>query len=307
MGPRSGRLILLAVALALAGCGLQTRGGSGQVSLVISRDFGARALSSLAGPAPSRHLTIMQLLTRNVRVVPRSGGRAVQSIEGASRDTAGGHPLEWLYFVNGVLAPKGPAATPVYPGDRIWWDLHDTSVTRVVPAVVGSYPEPFVHGIDGQRLPVRVECAPTGTAACRTVIERLHAIGATPFPAALGGSEETQTLRVLVGTYRALRVDPAAATLGRGPKVSGVYARFSTAGSELQLLDADGANARGLIGHVGLVAATAFNGSAPIWLVTGTDGAGVQSAAGALQASDLEGRYAVAVEGMTDLPVPLSG
>ena len=39
-----------------------------------------------------------------------------------------------------------------------------------VPAVVGSYPEPFLHGIDGRRLPTRIECTePKSAAWCSTI------------------------------------------------------------------------------------------------------------------------------------------
>ena len=38
-----------------------------------------------------------------------------------------------------------------------------------MPAVVGSFPEPFLNGIGGKRLPVRVECTDVAGSACRTV------------------------------------------------------------------------------------------------------------------------------------------
>ncbi|HEX4106561.1 MAG TPA: DUF4430 domain-containing protein [Solirubrobacteraceae bacterium] len=291
---------LVGAGLAIAGCGPPgaTPGG---LSLTISENFGAKVLQSLARSSYSGRDNVMQLITHNLQIVPRADGREVQAIDGIAQ-TPG---KEWLYYVNGVRASKGPTKTKVYPGDRIWWDLHDTLVTSVVPAVVGSFPEPFLYGTGGQQLPLRVECAPPGAAVCNTVINRLHAIGATPFPALLGGSEETQTLRVLVGTFSELKVDPAAASLATGPSASGVYARFTSGGSQLALLGSDGAVARTLGAGAGLVAATRFDGSAPIWLITGTDAAGVQAAAGLLDAGDLDDHFAVAVQGTTPLPIPL--
>src|SRR3712207_9028518 len=100
----------------------------------------------------------MRLLQRNTRVKTRFGGGYVQAIEGLGGGRERGRPVDWFYYVNGVHAPKGAGATKVRPGDRIWWDRRDWGVTNRVPAVVGSFPEPFVHGIDGERLSTRIEC-----------------------------------------------------------------------------------------------------------------------------------------------------
>ena len=64
---------------------------------------------------------------------------------------------------------------------------HDWSQTDDVPAVVGSFPEPFVNGHRRQTLPVRVECAVVNGYACRTVTARLRALGVPAAFAALGG------------------------------------------------------------------------------------------------------------------------
>jgi hypothetical protein len=44
--------------------------------------------------------------------------------------------------------------------------------------------------------------------------------------------------------------------------------------------------------------------SPPVWLVTGATPAAVAAAAGALDPADLHDRYAVAVEGVTAVPLP---
>ena len=92
----------------------------------------------------------MSLLQRNRRVGTRFGGGFVASIDGLTGGTQGGRPVDWFYFVNGVLAPEGAAATNVHPGDHIWWDRRDWSQTNTVAAVVGSYPEPFLNGLGGK-------------------------------------------------------------------------------------------------------------------------------------------------------------
>ena len=62
--------------------------------------------------------------------------------------------------MNGIESPVGSAERPVAGGDRIWWDHRDWTDAMRVPAVVGSWPEPFLQASAGEeRLPVRVECA----------------------------------------------------------------------------------------------------------------------------------------------------
>ena len=109
----------------------------------------------------------MSLLMRNDAVSTRYGGGFVQSIDGLAGGSEGGAPVDWFYYVNGVEAPQGAAATNVHAGDHIWWDRHDWSQTDDIPAVVGSFPEPFLNGVEGKRLPVRVECAAVEGYACR--------------------------------------------------------------------------------------------------------------------------------------------
>jgi hypothetical protein len=239
--------------------------------------------------------TVMSLLMRNATVTTRYGGGFVQSVGGSSGGSAGGRSSDWFYYVNGVEAPQGAAATNVHPGDHIWWDLHDWSQTDSVPAVVGSYPEPFLNGIDGKRLPVRIECAAVSSAPCQTVSARLRALGVPAALAAIGPGDEPETLRVLVGPWTALRGDPAAHQIELGPRSSGVYARFAASGATLALLNEQGAVARTLAAGAGLVAATRYAEEAPAWVITGTDSTGVELAAHALDEATLAQHLALAL------------
>ena len=62
---------------------------------------------------------------------------------------------------------------------------------------------------------------------------------------------------------------------------------------------------RSLGAKAGLIAATAEGSSPPTWLVTGTDVAGVTDAAAALTPASLRDHFALAVQGSTQLAVPL--
>lgn len=303
---RQPALVALAVlaATVLAGCGLGAGPAPTAVDLLVTREFGSQVLYTSGTPRVSGQETVMSLLTRNVSVTTRYGGGFVQSIDGLAGGQSGGAPSDWFYYVNGVQAPKGAAETNVHPGDHIWWDWHNWSQTQEVPAVVGSYPEPFLNGIEGKRLPVRVECAPSVTHACNTVSGNLLKQGVPAAVAAIGSGGAPETLRVMVGPWINLSGDLEAQSIERGPHYSGVYAAFEERGTALALLDQDGRTVQTLHSGAGLIAATEANKEAPVWVVTGTDRSGVEAAARAFDPANLDNRFAVAVSSVGAIALP---
>ncbi len=297
---------MLAVAT-FAGCGLGPGPTPGGVRLAVSENFGTHVLGTSSAPKIEGQETVMSLLMRNYDVKTRYGGGFVESIDGHSGGTQGEGPSDWFYYVNGVEAPKGAAETNVHGGDRIWWDLHDWAQTDSVPAVVGSYPEPFLNGIEGKRYPLREECSEPSGAACATVRKRLTALGVPVALAAMSSEEEQLTLRIVVGPYSALGDSLSVHDVGLGPRYSGVYARFSANGGTLTVLDGAGRAVRTLGAGAGLVAATRYGEQAPVWLITGTNAAGAKLAADALGESALRNRFALALEPSGGAqPVPAS-
>ncbi len=155
---------------------------------------------------------------------------------------------------------------------------------------------------------MRVECAEVSGYACDTVTKRLRALGIPAAIAAIGSGGEPQTLRVEVAPWTEVRGDPAVQSIERGPRASGVYARFTGDGRMLTLLDRDGRTARTLTAGAGLIAATRNSDDVPVWVVTGTDGAGVEHAAKAFEEAMLQDRFAVAVTTLgAGLSVPDAG
>ncbi len=289
--------------VALSGCGL----GAGSspdapVGLSVTRDFGTTSLVERPDANVTGADTVMRVLNRNAKVTTRFGGQFVQSIDGVSGGRRDGRPVDWFIYVNGILTDQGAGAIDVHGGDRVWWDHHDWGVTPDVRAVVGSYPEPFVHGTGGKRLPVRVECADPGSEPCEAVADKLLALKIPIGRSNISRSAADASLRILVGPWVKLRGrDAEADALDRGPKASGVFARFDASGEQLVVLDARGAEAQTLGAGSGLVAATRANERQPVWFVTGTDDAGVASAARALDEGALSDRFALAIS--DDLPV----
>jgi hypothetical protein len=290
---------------AAAGCGLGSGPGTGEVKLTVTRGFGSSQIASIARSHVPGAETVMRALERSFHVATRYGGGFVQSIDGFS---GGSSKLDWFYYVNGIEASAGAAATAVHRGDRIWWDLHDWRAAISIPAVVGSFPEPFVHGSGGRRLPTVLECGQDVAVACSEVTAQLSKVGVLAPSQLLGTGSGSASLTVVVGTWNDLRPEVAARLIEQGPSASGVYARFAgPGGQQLELLDPRGQVTRTLGAGAGLVAATADSSSEPVWLITGTDRAGVIAAAHALTAGHLRDHFAVAVQGGVDLPVPVQG
>jgi hypothetical protein len=307
-------LVVLIAAVVLIGAaaaavGLRTGSGdvAGTVAVTVTREFGAQRVAHEDDAHAKSGDTVMRLLQRDFDVRTRYGGGFVQEIDGIAGGREDGRPVDWFYYVNGIEAPLGAAARKVYPGDRIWWDHHDWTATMHIPAVVGSFPEPFTTGTEGRKLPVRLVCLGKADHACDEVETRLDDAGVTTVGRAiLPQSAGKESLRVLVGPWSQVRQDTAARKLESGPAASGVYAKPDPSGDRFDLLDEHGATVRTLGHGGGLVAATQVTGQQATWVVTGTDATGVEAAAAAVTEDELRDHFAVAIDEGRTVPLPIS-
>jgi Domain of unknown function (DUF4430) len=303
------RVICIALCLGLAGCGFgagEPRGGSG-AQLRVTRDFGRTTITTAATKSVSESDTVMRFLQAHARTTTRYGGKFVQSIGGLAGNSSGGRH-DWFYFVNGVEAPTGAADRTLAPGDVVQWDFRRWDATPRVPAIVGAFPEPFLHGQRGTRYPTRVECAQS-TKSCDAVQTKLGDAGIPAGAGALGSEARGGVLRIEVGKWSDLRQLQDLDLLEKGPTASGVFARFSASGSRLELLDGQGRGARQAPPGTGLVAAILPPDQQPLWVVTGVDEAGVARAAALLDKAKLRNAYAVAAlrGGPQRLPLEAGG
>jgi hypothetical protein len=270
------------------------------VELTVTRDYGAVPVLERS-VAARESATVMRVLEGEAEIATRYGGGYVRSIEGVAEDERGGRPYDWFFYVDGVESPVGAAEYELEGGERVWWDYRDWSATNHVPAVVGSWPAPFVDGIGGRPYPVVLECEGMQP-ACETTREALEREGVE-----IASGSPDGAIRMLVGPWQRLRDDPAARLIEDGPAESGVYGEFEATGDgyEVVALDEGGERAERLGRDAGLVAATSRYGGPPVWVVTGGTAAAVREAADALDAEYLRDRYAIAIEGPSIVPLPL--
>jgi hypothetical protein len=312
MAPRAAALALL---LVLAGLGLGACGvGPGEsdregATLTVTRDFGERVLVQRRAAEVPGGETVMRFLQRNADVDTGYGGRFVDAIGSVRSGRARGEQRDWFYFVNGIEAGEGAAEREVAGGDRIWWDHRDWSAAMRVPAVVGSFPEPFLSGSEGKRYPVRIDCAPDADEHCDAAAGALERAGVEANIAGLGSPAGDELLRVVVGRWQDVRDDNASGMIEDGPRESGVFARVHLGGAafEIDVLDHGGRVVDTLGSGSGIVAATRFEEQQPTWTVSGTDDAGLARAVRLLTAPTLRNRFAVATDGRAPRALPARG
>jgi Domain of unknown function (DUF4430) len=290
-----------------AGCGLgEGEERAGGAALRVTRDFGRVELGAIRVPRVREDQTVMRLLHAEFDVETRFGGRFVQAIDGLEAEGGGG-PADWFYFVNGVEADVGAAEYELSPSDRVQWDYRHWEAAMRVPAIVGAFPEPFLHGLEGERRPVRVECEDADAAACREAKERMQRVGVATSGASLGAPGTESVTRLVVARWPRARIVRGAAGLEEGPEATGVFARFTRGGRVLELLDEAGDTVRRVEpgDGVGLVLAMRPRADELVWLVTALDEEGLAAGVRALEARSLRDAFAVAATGRTVEKLPL--
>jgi hypothetical protein len=158
------RVGLLALVILVSGCGGTST--KGRVTIWITRDRGAHVFHVARVPAG---LTAMQALSRVAKVESRYGGRYVRAVDGLREQGR----TAWFYYVNGYLADRSAAEYRLRPGDVEWWDYRTWQDPAQDPVVVGSFPEPFLHGYDGKRR--RTVILTSDSARVQALARRLHA------------------------------------------------------------------------------------------------------------------------------------
>lgn len=303
-------LVTLTGVAVVGGCGPGAGSSSeGEAYLAVTREFGAVPMADATLEDPTESDTVVRFLDASADVETSYGGNFVDSIDGFEGSTSGGGDEDWFFFVNGYYSDIGAGETAVGPGDRIWWDYRYWSAAYRVPAVVGSWPEPFLHGYDGRRYDTVVECVGRASAdgACDDVVSSLRDVGVEPTVDEVERPQEhPDRLRVLVGSWDRLRADAAAREVEAGPERSGVYARMVSCDGEWRLAaEDDHGSERATLADAGLVAAVRDGQDQPTWLVTGTGDDAVAAAAGELSEASLRDRYAVVVRNGVVAPLPV--
>ena len=144
-------VLVAAVAMAAAGCERRSESagpadGAPAPRSVATADHGAEVLLD-ERVLPGR--SVLTGLTDVTPVRTAYGGGFVDEMLG--RASSSSPSADWFFFVNGIESPVGAGAVDLADGDIAWWDHRTWSGMQSVRGVVGSWPEPFLHGAGAGR------------------------------------------------------------------------------------------------------------------------------------------------------------
>lgn len=207
--------LLLAAALVVSGCG-GDEADRGTATLWVTRDRGAELLHEAEVPAGQ---TLLRALREVAEVDTRYGGRYVQAIDGLEGTLAGRR--DWFWFVNGYEGDRSAAAYRLHDGDVAWFDYRRWEREGEAQVVVGAFPEPLVHGYDGEVRPLAVVYARGLEADAKRLAKQLGA--AAVVPAGAHVSVSANVLELVDGPPQ-LRAERATASVGAGTPVRITFA-----------------------------------------------------------------------------------
>ncbi|RJQ52290.1 MAG: DUF4430 domain-containing protein [Actinobacteria bacterium] len=282
---------ILLLGLLLAGCtaaapktSSTAAGTRARADLLITRDFGAETVYKATVRVPAGE-TVLEALSKTVKVETAYGGGFVNSIEGigSGYTAGGGKQSDWFYYVNGVQAPVGAGERVLHAGDKVWWDYHSWERYQSIPAVIGQFPEPFVRGYGGKPFPVEILYGQGFENEAGELKDALLSGGARH----VSSSPLQRTIRrgaerslILLAEWKHIKPLEVAGRQG-GELLSGLPLRLDK--DEILMLDEAGKTTDAQT-HAGAIAA-AGGGDAHrpvVWLVTGTGPTGVRKAADAI-------------------------
>jgi hypothetical protein len=279
-------MLLSFVAAVAGGCErVSEQAGHGTARQIVTEGFGARVIVPETAAPDDR--TVLDALRAVTPVTTGYGGGFVSSIGDLASDANGRR--DWFYFVNGISVPHGADQERLGPGDRVWWDFRPWRGLMDAWAVVGSWPEPFVHGYPDP--PAHVQADPPLDATLREAGAPVQA-AASPWRVRVGADADLR------------RRDPAWRRAMSDPEAAGVTVAID--GGRITALAPDGASRR-IVPGGRAIAAAVLTGTAPgsggvLLAVAGLDAPAARAAAARIARDPgiLRGSYAVVFDATGD-------
>lgn len=280
--------------------GLASSGSS--VRIIVTRGFSEPAILEKS-VAIGEDTTALDGLQMVASVETKYGGGFVSSIEGISSKYEGSNKTkeDWLFYINGISLSTGAGGYILRDGDSEHWDYHDWSFRQFMPAIIGDFPEPFVHGTRGVVYPTVVAYQSGWEEEARQIADRLRGLGVPDvtcqsFDELSAGDKESSNL-VLVGTSDFAPVEELNEPWNR----LGFFGHFED--GALVVFDSAGELVSGYGAGTGLIQATQsiWNpkgvgaGENVVWVVSGLDESGVKAAVDVLINHPDDYKYACAV------------
>ncbi len=275
------------------------------IPVTATRDFGNIPIFRREAAIDTR-MTAQDVLARVAGV--RTDGSYITEMEGLRGDDR----VYWMYYVNGMLSRYFASGYLIRPGDVMHWDFHPwVGANHGSSAIIGSYPEPLLHGYGGETRPALVVHSPGFSAEAGQIAVQLKKLGV----AALKVKEESAVTEREKGDNNIILIASAESSLVRGldekHQPLGMYSHFD--GSKLLATDYTFSVKQEYGPGSGVLQAcqnpwnSLGTGSCQsvVFIVSGTDASGVKKAAQVLMESgedilakrtgDIEGTFGIIV------------
>ncbi|MDY6916372.1 MAG: DUF4430 domain-containing protein [Chloroflexota bacterium] len=303
-----GTPVTIAVALVLMGvaaCGCASgspveSSGNFTARVVATQDFGHQVMFDKTVSVPPG-TSAMDALHLVAEVGSSYGGGFVDSIDGVSSRYGTGVKQDWFVSVNGIMTNVGALDYVLRDGDVEHWDFHGWTFRMFVPATVGDFPEPFIHGYGGNTYPTVVVYADGFEDEASALGDRLSQLGladlSTQHVSGLDEADRQNSNLIVIGGTECNLV----AEMNQVWNRLGFFVHFED--GSMVAYDAT-ANVDATYGPgCGVIQATQSPWNPKgvgacenvVWMVSGTDEAGVASAADAFINRYDQLQYACAV------------
>lgn len=294
------------------GCSSPPEVTTGEVTLIVTRDFGKEHIFNENIKLDSKK-SVMELLNQHLDVQTAYGGGFVNSINGLESgytNAAEKEKLDWFYFMNGIMTSVG--ATEYFPtnGDVIWWDYHAWGDIPFTPAVIGTFPQPFLNGYQGENPGTLILSGQGCQDLAEALADYLKSVGVKevevkPYEEKLASDRSKITIVVALWEE-----------LSDSSFWNGIQAHRDKTGwfAELEKNAFHGLNEKALRQvtynqGVGAILATGMGmgDSTPLWLITGIDMEGVADAVKALTSEEgkISGHFGALVHDKSIVSLPI--
>jgi hypothetical protein len=289
-----------------------------QLLLRVTKEFGRETLLEKSISVKEGD-TVMDILKRSgLEIKTGYGGGFVESMAGLASQYRTGDPaskkLDWFFYVNGMMADVGAAEYPVQAGDVVWWDYHDWEYAIATPALVGAYPHPFLRGPGGEApAPLVVMAAKGFEKQAEKLVGQLKSVRSdVKEPISWDeGRFTVESAMILVGDGKALLPSKFVGELWLNKQTQGLFAEIKENG--IHTYDQLGKPAKVFTEPgTGVVLSTVHPTTRlPLWIVTGTDAAGVEKAIDSMQLEGkpymLSGYFGAVLTGEQVVRLPAAG
>jgi hypothetical protein len=273
-----------------------------QARIIVTRDFSDEALID-EYITVTGEISAMAALMDIAEVETAYGGGFINGINGLRSGYSDNHESkeDWFLFFNGIMSNTGALDYTLNPGDVQHWDYHNWDFRQFIPAIIGDFPEPFLHGYKGKIYPTVVVYQDGWQEEAVRIADTLIEMGVSDTTCHsldnLNEEAKKSSNLVLVGDSEFELITELNDVWDR----LGFFCHFE-AGS-LETYDAAGGAVAEYSGNTGLIQATQspWNPKGTgvcenvVWMITGTDDTGVTAAVDNMVENYLDFQYACAV------------